>query len=95
MKKPKKGKPRPGRPRSGRKKSRNRRRSLRQHILFARRWCRRLGLAPQDVYEQLDVDPDERGEWTVHGDTADQDELVVDRKVRGALLSIINDTGAL
>ena len=90
MKKPKKGKAR--RPRGPRKKSTGRRKSLRQHILFARRWCRSHGVSAERIRADLDQEPDAEGYWLIDADTG---ELEIDAKVRGALLGLLDSNGRL
>jgi hypothetical protein len=94
MKKPKKGKKgKPRRPRGTRKKSgRKQRKSLAQHVLFARRWCRRHGVSKANVLAALDGPSDAEGMWNI--EAASQD-LAVDADVRGTLLGILENHESL
>jgi hypothetical protein len=94
MKKPKKGKPR--RPRGSRKKSPGRKRkSVAQHVLFARRWCRNYGVSKATILAGLDGPSDAEGEWTIQLDTDDRDHLDVDASVRGVLLGLLENRDSL
>jgi hypothetical protein len=94
MRKPKKGKPR--RPRGPRKKSNRRsRKSVAQHVLFAKRWCRNYGVSKATILAGLDGPSDAEGHWTIQLDTSDRDHLDVDAQVRGVLLGILENHESL